>query len=411
MQGNLNNPAGLSLAPEGTRFWKTTYYNFAPRLGIAYRAHDESGRETVVRAGGGIFFDSGQQGSTQAFGESVGQAAFGIYPGASFPLTSAQLDVQLPNPPSPPYNAYGYSFPSRLQLPYTLQWNLSLEQALGKSQTLTLSYVGSNGRRLLSQQQITPSTGDFSSDGIVLETSGTTSSYNALQVKFQRTLSHGLQVLASFNWAHSIDFGSQDLNFAQTRGNSDFDVRSNFNLAATYDLPTTKSNPFISALVGRWSLDARVTARGAFPVILDGNQVFLPDGTSAYQGLNIVPNVPIYLHVQGIPGNREINPAAFALPTTNALGDAPRNFVRGFDMNQINLALRRTFPIRDHLNLQFRTEAFNALNHPMFGYIYPYYGGVQFGQATMTLNENVNLNPLYQQGGPRSLQAALKLQF
>jgi hypothetical protein len=82
VQGDLNNPAGLTLAAENTNFWKTTYFNFAPRLGIAYQAHDGSGHETVVRAGGGVFFDSGQQGSTQAFGESVGQAAFGIYPGA-----------------------------------------------------------------------------------------------------------------------------------------------------------------------------------------------------------------------------------------------------------------------------------------------------------------------------------------
>ena len=54
-------------------------------------------------------------------------------------------------------------------------------------------------------------------------------------------------------------------------------------------------------------------------------------------------------------------------------------------------------PVTGRVNLQFRAEPFNTLNHPQFGYIYPYYGGTQFGQATMTLNDNLNLNPLYQQ--------------
>ena len=412
VQGNLGDPSSLTLAPADTRFWKTTYYNFAPRLGIAYRAHETPARETVLRAGGGVFFDSGQQESTAAFGNSVGQKALGVYYGASYPLSPSQVNIPLSSPPTSPYNAVAYYFPTRMQLPYTLQWNVSVEQALGKTQALTMSYVGSNGRRLLSQQTISPATGGFSSHGVVLETTGTTSSYNALQIQFQRTLSRGLQVLASYNWAHSIDFGSQDSAFAQIRGNSDYDLRHNLNLAATYDFPTTQSSKLKSALANGWSLDTRFAARTAFPVILDGNQIILPDGEAAYQGLNLNPGVPVYLHVQGVPGNRQINPAAFALPAGNAYGNAPRNFVRGFGMNQIDMAVRRSFPIVDRLNLQFRAEMFNILNHPAFGYIYPYYGGLQFGQATETLNESLGtLSPLYQQGGPRSIQVSLKLQF
>lgn len=412
--GDLSNPSSLTLAPEGTRFWKTTYYNFAPRLGIAYRLHDEPGKETVLRAGGGVFFDAGQQDSTSAFGQSgsVGQTADALYDGASYPLTPAQLKVQVADPPVAPYSAIAYYFPSRLQLPYTLQWNVSIEQALGRAQSLTISYVGSNGRRLVSQQNVYPANADFKSDGLMVENSGTTSSYNALQIQFQRTLSRGFQVLASYNWSHSIDFGSQDSEFAQIRGNSDYDVRNNFNLAATYDAPRIESNRIIDALANRWSFDTRFSARTAFPVILDGNQITLPNGTSAYQGLNLIPNVPVYLYAKGLPGGRQINPSAFSLPAKNAYGNAPRNFVRGFGMNQLDLAVRRTFPIVERLNLQFRAEMFNILNHPDFGYIYPYYGGVQFGQATKTLNESLStLNALYQQGGPRSMQLSLRLQF
>jgi len=407
--GDLNSPSSLTLGATGTRFWKTTYYNFAPRLGIAYRAHTLAGQETVIRAGGGVFFDSGQQSSTQAFGNSPGQSNEIDYPGSSYPFTTAQLNVPLVLPPLPPFYTI-YYFPNRLQLPFTLQWNLSLEQALGAHQSFTLSYVGSNGRRLLSQQQLTTPSVNFSY--IVDETSGTTSNYNALQAKFQRALSRGLQVLASYTWAHSIDYGSQSIDYAQVRGNSDFDLRQNFNVAATYDFHLTTSNHLLSDVANGWALDARAISRTAFPVILDGNQVQNPAGQYGYSGLNLIPGVPVYLSERSMPGGRVINPAAFALPANGQLGNAPRNFARGFGENEIDMAAQRSFPLVETLKLQFRAEAFNILNHPNFGYIYPYFGGAQFGQATKMLNQSLgNLNSLYQQGGPRSMQFSLKLAF
>jgi hypothetical protein len=64
------------------------------------------------------------------------------------------------------------------------------------------------------------------------------------------------------------------------------------------------------------------------------------------------------------------------------------------------------------MKLQFRAEAFNIPNHPNFGYIQPAYGNIQFGEATQMINQSLgNLSPLYQQGGPRSLQFALKILF
>ncbi|WP_236657099.1 TonB-dependent receptor [Acidisarcina polymorpha] len=408
--GNASVPSSLSLAPEGNSFWQTTYYNFAPRIGLAYSANNKHGSETVIRAGGGVFFDAGQQQSTQSFVNGIGNVAEALYFGASYPLTPAQVNVPSTNPLAAPYKAEGYYYPQHTQLPYTWQWNLSLEQALGAAQTFTLSYVGSNGRRLLSQQEL--ATASAFPLGVLIQSSDTTSSYNALQLKFQRTVSRGLQLLASYNWAHSIDFGSQDVAFAQIRGNSDFDIRDNFNLAATYEAPKAKSGELIDAIVNQWSFDTRFAVRGGFPVILDGNAITLSNGQEAFQGLDLVPNTPIYLRLPGLPGGREVNPAAFSLPTGTAYGDAPRNFVRGFGMNELDLGIRRTFPLVDRLNLQFRAEVFNLLNHPNFGYIEPLYGNPRFGQATKTLNESLtNLNSLYQQGGPRSIQLSLRLEF
>ncbi len=86
--------------------------------------------------------------------------------------------------------------------------------------------------------------------------------------------------------------------------------------------------------------------------------------------------------------------------------------MRGFGAWQMDLAVRRDFPIYESLKLQFRAEAFNIFNHPNFGYIDSRFGSRTFGQATSTLANSLGvLSPLYQMGGPRSMQFALKLVF
>ena len=78
----------------------------------------------------------------------------------------------------------------------------------------------------------------------------------------------------------------------------------------------------------------------------------------------------------------------------------------------MDVAIRREFPIYERLKLQFRAEAFNVFNHPNFGNINPYTYQSTFGQATATLASSLGiLSPLYQMGGPRSMQFALKLIF
>jgi hypothetical protein len=78
----------------------------------------------------------------------------------------------------------------------------------------------------------------------------------------------------------------------------------------------------------------------------------------------------------------------------------------------MNMAIRRDFPIHERLKLQFRAEAFNIFNHPDFGSINPNYGQPTFGQVTATVASSPGvLSSLYQTGGPRSMQFALKLVF
>jgi len=402
--------------------WPVVYNNFAPRLGAAYIVHNTPGRETVVRGGGGVFFDTGQQLGSLTFNGpgfsafTFGRGSFGVPP--AFPA--------IVNPPSLADFGFAYGYAPHLQLPYTLQWNASIEQALGKSQAFTVSYVGSHGSRLLQSNEFLPPNNPSGAFFVFIE-NGLTSDYDSLQIQFRRRLSRGLTALASYTWSHCMDYGSSNFLIGYQRGNCDFDIRNNLS-AASYDLPNVGHNGFVNAVLHHWGLDDRFTARTAFPVTLRGNENFDPvTGQGVFSGLDLVPNQPIYLYGancdsvlqglgdlkpgQGCPGGRAVNPQAFT-NVSSGFGNAPRNFARGFGAWQMDLAVRRDFPIYERLKLQFRAEAFNIFNHPNFGTIDPGFGGKKFGQATSTLaNSGGVLTPLYRQGGSRSMQFALKFIF
>ncbi len=262
----------------------------------------------------------------------------------------------------------------------------------------------------------------------LLSENGLTSDYSALQGQFRRRLTKGLSTLTSYTWSHCIDYGSQNYFLGYQRGPCDFDVRHNLSAAFSYDLPDVGHSRFASTILHHWGVDDRLTARTSFPVILNGHQSLDPNTRQIFNsGLNLVPGQPVYLYGancasvlqglgdlqpgQGCPGGRAVNPNAFTVPTAG-LGNAPRNFVRGFGAWQMDLAIRREFPLYEALKLQFRAEAFNIFNHPSFGLINPNFGTSSFGQATGTLASTLGiLNPLYQMGGPRSMQFALKLRF
>jgi Carboxypeptidase regulatory-like domain len=419
LQGS--SPDTVTLAPQGTPLWRTSWYNFAPRLGAAYVLQNGPGRETVVRGGFGVFFDTGQQLGSQGF-YGAGFYVNTPYTAAPFPLSAEGLVPPVANSLTPPLsNVYGFA--PHLQLPYTLQWNASVEQALGGSQALTVSYVGAHAARLLQDNAVEPADNPNITFYNFIE-SGLTSDYNALQVQFRRRLSRGLTALASYTWSHCIDYGSQDYILGYQRGNCDFDVRHNLSAAFSYDLPNVGHGGFVDTVLHHWGLDDRFTARTAFPVTLFGNELLQPNGQLYDAGLSLTGQ-PVYLYGancenilaadlppgKGCPGGRAINPNAF-MSVDSGLGDAPRNFARGLGAWQMDMAVRRDFPIYERLKLQFRAEAFNIFNHPNFGTIDAFFGDSTFGQFKGTLASSLGvLSPLYQQGGPRSMQFALKLIF
>jgi len=420
----LNNPATMTLAPRGTALYNTTYGNAAPRVGMAYQFSGKQNWSAVFRAGFGIFYDLG-------YG-SVGGASsyFPFLAIKSLPLVPFPLSAANAAPPalttSPPVSEFIIADPN-LKLPRTYEWNLALEQSLGKDQTASLTYVGAAGRDLLRTTNLYNPNPDF---GFVNVTSNTaTSDYQALQVKFERRLSQGLQALASYTWAHSIDITSTDAfaNYLNTpgfignpdidRGDSDFDIRNAFSAGVTYSAPTPEWNNFARLVLGGWSLDAFIYARSAPPVTITGGTMFVA-GTALKFRPNVVPGVPLVLYGSQYPGGKIYNSVAFTSPPPGQQGDFGRNILRAFGASQVDFAVQRQFRLTEQVNFRFRSEFFNIFNRPNFGPPTNSLTSPLFGDSTQTLasslgsgGANGGLNPLYQIGGPRSIQLALKLQF
>jgi hypothetical protein len=420
--GDPANPASIQLGTLGAPLWKSNYSNFAPRLGLAYLLRQKSGRELMVRAGAGIFFDTGTGiAALVPFFLSFPNAVTKATAGAAFPLTSAQATMTTPSAPAPGTNFAIFS--PNLKLPRTYQWNVALEQSLGSAQALTASYVGAVGRKLLrfdlypsvtSQAYRVNSTTNFG-----------TSDYHALQIEFQRRLSRGLSSVASYTWSHSIDTSSSDLaavapsgflNVGLDRGPSSFDLRHSFSAAVSYDLPKFASHGWVRALVNHWGVDSILVARSASPVDVTSSRN-IGFGTIALRP-DLIPGVPLYLADPTVAGGRRFNPAAFTIPMANRQGTLSRNTLRGFPLTQLDFSFRRRFPITERIGLQFRGELFNVFNHPNFGNPIGSLTSAQFGRATSMMNATLGtggpsggLSSLFQTGGPRSMQFSLKLTF
>ncbi len=445
----ISDLATASLAPKNTPLWKTDWHGFAPRIGLAYRLGQSSGRETVLRAGIGLFYDLGSVYTSEGFSTYMGFDTIAkykndiedhpndpiLYP---FPLTPAQMTLPAVNT-APPYTEGVLAFDPNLQLPYTLHWNVAIERQLGRNQSLTASYVASRGQDQLAELEYTPNPDGTGNANFAVGTvadvvaNRASSAYDSLQVKFQRDLSHGLQVLSAYTWSHSIDNASSNFTLLELlRANSDFDIRHNFQAALTYAVPGRYSNPVLAGLLKGWGLDSRISARSGLPVDLSGNQTIDPitDASLNFEP-SFMPGKPIYsstypyidqngnIQYAPCPGGRCFNYFAFqqaldANGVADVNGNVPRNFMRGFGAIQFDMGVRRDFSIVEKLKLQFKAEAFNAFNHPQMGAIDGNWtdGMGQFGVASGSLNnEGGALSPLYAGGGPRSLQLALKLSF
>ena len=456
---NTKDLSHLDLAPPGTPPFRTKYGNFAPRIGIAYQIGERLGLQTVIRGGLGIFYDL----ATHEVGNTITPGSYPFGGSKSLSGIPFPLDSTAAAPPQVSASDLGdgmlMAFDPGLQLPYSAEWNLAVEQALGQEQTLTATYVGAVGRRLIQTAFVSSPTSTIDSANLILNSA--TSDYHALELQFNRRLAHGVQALASYSWSHSIDDASSGSVFDNStrivapaigsvtdRGVSDFDIRHAFSTGITYRTSVRGQNTFVKAALHGWSLQSILQARSAPPV-----NVYIPalsellDPAHSEVRPDIARGVPLYLSGHAYPGGRAFNdtPGAvsagcadgstsvgpFCPPPLDSLGFPSRqgnlgkNALRAFGATQWDFAVHREFPLRESLSLQFRAEIFNLLNHPNFGppspllIFTPVIGFPQFGQPTEMLGRAFSggnlagggLDPLYQFGGPRSIQLALRAVF
>ena len=295
---------------------------------------------------------------------------------------------------------------------------------------MSLSYVGAAGRNLYYTTVVANPNASFIGD-FALGTNKGASDYDALQVQFKRRLNKGLELLSSYTWAHSIDnasdygYGSQyeygvpvpNYNPNQDRGPSDFDVRHTFTLAAHYDIPTLQSPGWTKQIFKGWSVDPVFRAQSALPQYVYSLSII--QGVYVYARPDLVPGQPLYLYGSGYPGGKAFNPAAVSAVNNRVTqlsqvqqGTLPRNYFRGFSHYEPDLSIARRFSITERIALQFRADFFNLFNTPQFSNPNQVVGQPTFGLVTQPFANSLNgIIPIYQFGGPRSIQMSAKFMF
>lgn len=436
---NRSLPA-LSLAPQGTPLYRATIAHFAPRFGAAFQIRNSSQTETVIRVGAGLFYDLGYSSAGNALtGNVFPFFAQKFVPAPQFPLTSVDSapPVSSFNSPSAPI----VGFARKLKMPFTWQWNVSVQQSFGAGQMLDLSYVGAVGTDLLRTEEYLGGQGGvppiFSQ--LLLTTNAGISNYQSLQVKFQRRVNEGAHLIALYVLSHSLDNVSVDSAFNgipssfldpnRDYASSDFDIRHTASIAIDYKLPFRSTSSWLMPILSKWSVDSILILRSSPPVdvvvsrdIGFGSYDFRPD---------TVEGQLRYLDNPSAPGGRRINPASVSIPIEPRQGTLGRNSFRGFPLTQLDFSIGKVFQVSARLGVQVRIEAFNLFNHPNFappegalgtvdstGSLSPNKG---FGLSRSTFGQGLQggvlgsfgtgFSPLYQIGSARSLQLALKIEF
>ena len=247
------------------------------------------------------------------------------------------------------------------------------------------------------------------------------SNYHALQVKWEKRFGQGLTVLSHYTWSKMIDNvshssgnvswlgGSTSLqNIWDLRGEralSSHDIAHRMVLTGTYELPFGRGRKFgsnmnrvVNWVAGGWNLSGFALFQGGNPLQVNQNGGAMWDGT---QRPNLIGDPSTSGPVQDRINNY-FNRAAFAQPLPDVPGSAPRNLgYRAPGIKTLDAAILKSIQVREGQRFEFRLEATNFTNTPMFGDPATGFGAINFGQIT-GLRNGV---------GPRNMQIGLKYYF
>ena len=433
---------------------QTRWNNFSPHFGFAWDISGDG--KTVVRGGFSSSYFPEQPSGSNFLGQAVPWTISQNTPTTElYPLGSAMSSLpKINNPFGPPVpvqptttaqliaanpSILGGSFTN--QTPYYETWSFNVERQLGSSMLAELAYAGSHGVHLLycyNPQEVEPGPSSIPSSLRVtipaiakLRTitqcdPRNMSNYHGFQAKLVKRLSYGLSFLASYTWSKSLDYGGSAASGGGAVGSpqtitdlragygvSGFDIPQRFVGSWTYDLPFGPGRRFLTHgllgnLIGGWELDGIATIQSGLPFTVymanctNNASSCWPDRT----GSGTLSN-PIYSHWY--------DPTAFEAPCAVAavngvcsqyayrFGNSGRGILRAPGTYNFDFAASKSFSIKERFRVQFRVDAFNALNHPQLGFpnqnINPTNPAKTSTAITSTIGDN------------RDLQAAIKVLF
>ncbi|HLY61962.1 MAG TPA: carboxypeptidase regulatory-like domain-containing protein [Terriglobia bacterium] len=340
----------------------TKYGHFAPRIGFAWSPKGSS--KTSIHGGYGIYYNRTEEElaleNLQAPPFSVSSAGIGDQGGSpSFinPFADINTGNAIPNKfpftPAKPGSPVNFSlfepfslnvFDPNFSVPYSENYNLTVERELPGQMILSVAYVGLVGHKLTSVSEQNPAGSEFgnpicaatpgcnsfnsfatapqsfrypqtNANGVLVFGSvgqqGTfvNSNYNSLQVSLDKHLSRGLQFRAAYTYSHSLDNGSSFEDFGSglrasdpfnrqnDYGDSGFDARNRFVLNYVYDIPSVRRFGAFARVPARlvegWKISGITTFQSGFPIsVYDGGfRSFECDAAFSFYGCFDRPNV------------------------------------------------------------------------------------------------------------------------
>lgn len=383
--------------------------NFAPRLGFAYTPHWGQrffGEDkTVIRGGYGIFYDGLFTNIVDNTAASAPNVTGGNITGGSGRGSAGASTLLAAIVPVPNAFTTVDTIPNNLKNPMTQQWNFDIQRELPAGFILTAAYVGTRASNLFVNQDFNPTVNfgprlNPNFGDILVRSNAGHSNYNSAQLEVERRLNTSFTVRGSYTYSKFLDTGSEVfvstggssvaqnyLDQAAEYGPSAFDRRHRFDIAYVWDLPFSSKNWMMKALTDRWQWSSIASIESGTPdTVYDGFDV---NGDGRANDRPNIGSMSVPLNTNGIDGTQlglTATPGTYFGLTQDCLnlgicnpgpassfhflipaggnGTVGRNSLFGPGQIFWDTSVERRFPITEHQSIMFRTEFFNALNHP-----------------------------------------------